>query len=70
MKLVNAAWALTQWDDVIHTKKGDIRKKYVDKVLSMSDTYLSLGHYLEQVGCEGTKNALLSWQEFYLLKGE
>ncbi|QVV97332.1 hypothetical protein 1992IndM4_0800 [Vibrio phage ICP1] len=70
VKLVNAAWALTQWDDVIHTKKGDIRKKYVDKVLSMSDTYLSLGHYLEQVGCEGTKNALLSWQEFYLLKGE
>ncbi|QVV97566.1 hypothetical protein 2017DRC106_0825 [Vibrio phage ICP1] len=70
VKLVNSAWALAQWDDVIHTKKGDIRKKYVDKVLSMSDTYLALGHYLEQVRCEGTKNALLSWQEFYLLKGE
>lgn len=70
VKLVNSAWALVQWDDVIHTKKGDIRKKYVDKVLSMSDTYLALGHYLEQVRCEGTKNALLSWQEFYLLKGE
>lgn len=70
VKLVNAEWVLYQWGNVIHTKKGEIRKKYVDKILSMSDTYLALSHYIDQVKSEGTKNALLSWKEYYLLKGE
>lgn len=67
-KVVNLDWVLYQLKTVIYTKKGDLRKKFVDGPAYEHYNLASLLHYIDQATSEGTSNVILSWKEYFFLK--
>ncbi|QXN60179.1 hypothetical protein KUA24_112 [Vibrio phage HNL01] len=66
-KLVNRKWAVMRLKEIMYTKSGKLRKKYLTQTQNESYDTASLMCYLNQAIGEGSDNVLLSWKEYKFL---
>lgn len=70
-KLVNRKWAVSRLKEIMFTKKGRLKQKFVDLQQHESYDTASLMLYLNQCIAEGSDNCLLSYKEYkFLVEGK